>query len=481
MLIKSLRWRLQVWHGLLLVGVLAGFGVTAYQLQRAERLRHVDQALDERLSRLLRDLREGELGRDQRPPPNVRPSGPPEEGGFPPPPGFRPPAQAATLFAGDSAGGGYYYIVWNRDGSELSRSTNAPTELRRSDDVPAGLSKAHRQRGVWREALTMTPPGERFLVGRSVAADFAELHVFAGWLFAAGSAVLALGLAGGWWLAGRAIRPIQTISATAGRIAEGRLTERIDAAAMDDELGGLAAVLNDTFARLDAAFARQQQFTADASHELRTPVSVILTQTQLALGRERPAAEYRDTLEACQRAAQRMRRLIESLLELARLDAGQEPLKRETFRLDAIVNECLGLLRPLAEERRLTVHIGLASVEVIGDAERVTQVVTNLLTNAINYNCDGGELRVTTRLENGASILIVKDTGIGIAPEHRPHIFDRFNRADQARTTSHGRTGLGLAISKAIVEAHGGVIEVVSETGVGSTFTVKLPAQLAPV
>lgn len=476
MLFKSLRWRLQVWHGLLLVGVLAGFGVTAYQLQRTERLRHVDQELDERLGALLRQLREGEPAPDPRPAPNGRPPARPGEGGFPPPPGFRPPDHGKFLFGSESAGGAYYYIIWNRDGSELSRSTNAPADLRLPDTGATGQSKVHRQRGVWREALTMTPPGERFLVGRSLATDLAELRAFAGWLFLAGSAVLALGLAGGWWLAGRAIRPIRTIGATAGRIAEGRLTERIDAAAMDDELGGLAAVLNDTFARLDAAFARQRQFTADASHELRTPVSVILTQTQLALGRERPAAEYRDTLDACQRAAQRMRRLIESLLELARLDAGQEPLKREPFRLDAIVNDCLGLLRPLAVERRLTIHLELASVEVKGDAERITQVVTNLLTNAIHYNREGGGVRMAVRLENGSAMLTVSDTGLGITPEHRPHIFDRFNRADQARTTSHGRTGLGLAISRAIVEAHGGTIEVTSELGVGSTFTVKLPA-----
>jgi two-component system, OmpR family, sensor kinase len=477
MFLKSLRWRLQVWHGLLLVGVLAGFGVTAYQLQRTERLRHVDQDLDERLGALLRQVREGEPVLDLRPPPNGRPPVRPEEGGFPPPPeAFRPPDRARSLFGSDSAGEAFYYIIWRRDGSELSRSTNAPADLRFPDTAATGQSKVHRQRGVWREALTMTPPGERFLVGRSIATDLAELRAFAGWLFVAGGAVLALGLAGGWWLAGRAIRPIRTISATAGRIAEGRLAERIDAAAMDDELGGLAAVLNDTFARLDDAFARQKQFTADASHELRTPVSVILTQTQLALGRERPAAEYRDTLEACQRAAQRMRRLIESLLELARLDAGQEPLKREAFRLDATVNDCLGLLRPLAEKQRLTLHTELASVELKGDAERIAQVVTNLLTNAIHYNREDGELRVAVRAENGGALLTVSDTGLGITPEHLPHIFDRFNRADQARTTSHGRTGLGLAISKAIVEAHGGAIEVASEPGVGTTFTVRLPA-----
>ena len=160
--------------------------------------------------------------------------------------------------------------------------------------------------------------------------------------------MLVLGLAGGWWVATRAIRPIEAISATAVKIAGGDLSQRINAADTDSELGRLAGVLNSTFARLEAAFAQQARFTSDASHELRTPVSVILSQTQTALSRERPAAEYREALEACQRAAQRMRNLTESLLELARLDAGQEPMKQERFDLLRVARECVEMVRPLA-------------------------------------------------------------------------------------------------------------------------------------
>ena len=149
--------------------------------------------------------------------------------------------------------------------------------------------------------------------------------------------MLLLGLAGGWWVATRAIRPIEAISATAVKIAGGDLSQRINAADTESELGRLAGVLNSTFARLEAAFAQQARFTSDASHELRTPVSVILSQTQTALSRERTSSEYREALEACQRAARRMRKLTESLLELARLDAGQEPMKRERFDLSRIV------------------------------------------------------------------------------------------------------------------------------------------------
>ncbi len=286
-----------------------------------------------------------------------------------------------------------------------------------------------------------------------------------------------IGLAGGWWLASRAIRPIEDISATAVRIAAGDLSQRINAADTDSELGRLAGVLNSTFTRLEAAFAHQARFTSDASHELRTPVTVILSQTQTALARERNGPEYREALEACQRAAQRMRQLTESLLQLTRLDAGEETLKRESLDLGRVARECVEWVRPLAAERHIEIRSDLPAVEACGDAERLGQVVTNLLTNAIQFSRDRGEVRVATRGENGNAVLMVTDTGEGIPDADRPHIFERFYRVDNSRSRRQGHAGLGLAICKAIVDAHGGVIEVTSQPGAGSTFIVKLPAK----
>jgi heavy metal sensor kinase len=317
------------------------------------------------------------------------------------------------------------------------------------------------------------PPGERILVGRSIARQLAELRSTALMLTATGAGILLLGLVGGWWLASRAIRPIEDISATAAKISGGDLTQRIDVSETESELGRLASVLNSTFARLDAAFGQQRQFTSDAAHELRTPVSVMLTQTQTALNRERSAAEYRETVETCQRAAQRMRRLIESLLELAKLDAGQQPMKHVRFDLAQTARDCVALIEPLATARQVKISCDLPQLDCIGDSERLAQVITNLLTNAITYNKENGAVRVDGETKDGSVLLRVSDTGQGISVEDLPRVFDRFYRADSSRTS--GNTGLGLAISKAIVEAHSGQIEVASEPEKGTVFTVRLP------
>jgi len=490
MIFNSIRWRLQLWHGLILFAVLAGFGFTAYRLQHANELRRVDQDLQQRLGPVLEALRRAQPGERGGPgrPGDQRPEGdaPEDRGRRGPPPreaggdlesprDFRLGPNRAVLFEGDT--NAFYYVVWLRGGRELIRSATA------NSDVPApervvnrGPAPAIRMRGANRELYQFTPPGECILVGRSIAPEIAGLHQFALVLSGLGCAVLVLGLAGGWWLASRAIRPINDISAAASRIATGDLSHRINTDNTDNELGQLAGVLNTTFSRLEAAFERQQQFTADASHELRTPISVILSQTQATLARERNPGEYRETLEACQRAAQRMRGLTESLLVLARIDAGQASQQRERVELGQAVRDCVELLRPLADEHQVRIHCELGATECVGDSQQLAQVITNLVTNAILHNKSGGEAHVTTRREPDAAILTVTDTGPGILPEDLPRLFERFYRADKSRTAATGGTGLGLAISKAIVEAHGGSIAVSSSPEGGTTFTVRLPA-----
>ena len=293
-------------------------------------------------------------------------------------------------------------------------------------------------------------------------------------LTAVGGLILLVGLTGGWWLVSRSLKPIASISNATVKISAGDLSQRIDVAEAESELGQLATVLNSTFARLETAFAQQKQFASDAAHELRTPVTVILTQTQTALNRERDAASYKQAVEACQRAAQRMRKLIESLLALARFDAGQEVLRRTDFDFSETIADCAELVQPLADERAVKISVDIEPVKITGDAERLAQVVTNLLTNAIQYNQPAGEVRVQLASQNGLAVLTVADTGQGIAPADLPLVFGRFYRADQSRTGA-GNAGLGLAITKAIIEAHGGTIEVASQENAGTIFTVRLP------
>ena len=506
---KSIRWRLQLWLAFLLACILSGFGLTAYQLHRTNRLTQIDEDLTRRVATLSADARARvaffgqppgrppfnlEPGRDVGPdvfaPPSSKlPSAPGGESPFSWRPGAEPrtprsrPAprelrlssQTQNLFD-EADTNGFYYAVWSRGNVPLKHSTNAPAAVAPPEHMDAEARIRTQMRENCREAFYFNGMGDCILVGRPIGTDLETLHRFAWLLVAVGGAVLTLGMGGGWWLANRAIRPVENISAAASRISAGHLSERINVSDTDSELGRLAGVLNSTFARLETAFAQQKQFTGDASHELRTPLAVIISEAQTTLARERTAAEYRETVEACLSTAQQMSGLTKSLLELARIDAGQEPIQRQPFDLAERARADIELIRPLAKQRGLRIACDLQSAPSVGDTERLSQVVTNLLTNAIHYNTDQGEIRVSTRSEKQSAVLTVSDTGIGISAEDLPHVFERFYRADKSRARANGRSGLGLAICKAIVDAHGGTIEVSSQPGAGSTFTLRLPA-----
>ena len=493
MIFNSIRWRLQLWHGLILVVVLSGFGLSAYHVARDNQQRRIDTELEHHLMALFRPLPPDQC--PNRPPPGEHP----ETSRRPDPFDFSENLSQAIEQAGaldQTQTNTFYYLLWQSDGVLMASAPGSPVSVPfPTNPEPAGIQPHDpdslddgppphprpplpliaRTRNQAREIYRFGPHGDCVLVGRSMASDLAAMNRLALWLVAAGASVLLLGLAGGWWVATRAIRPIEDISATAIKIAAGDLSQRINAADAESELGRLATVLNSTFARLEAAFAHQARFTADASHELRTPVSVILTQTQTALARERSVAEYRNVLDACQRAAQRMRSLIESLLELARLDAGQEPMKQAPFDLAHVVRESIELLRPLATARGIQIQCACSPAPCIGDSERIGQVATNLLTNAIQFNRAQGSVRVGVSAGNEFALLTVEDTGQGIPAEELPRIFERFYRVDKSRSRLQGHDGIGLAISKAIVDSHGGLIEVSSQFGAGSVFTVKLP------
>jgi len=471
----SIRWRIQLWHGLMLVLVLAGFGFTAWQFVRMNQLNRVDHELEQRIGIVEKPFQP----RDDQPPRRSSPGAPLPAEPVPWHDAQTPPPAGSLLSPGDVRileGGSdrpFYFALWYRNGLQAGRSAFTPSGMPLPEVIPGPPS--FRSRGRFRECVHTTPGGERILVGRDIGDDLAGIRRYAWLLAGTGGAVLMLGLLGGGWLSGRALRPIEAIGSAAAKIAAGDLEQRIHTADTQSELGRLAIDLNDTFARLEASFARQAQFTADASHELRTPVTVVLTHTQSALARERPAAEYRESLEACQRAAQRMRGLIEGLLTLARLDAKKVPAALAPCALDRIARESAGLLRPLAEQKDVHLELELAPAECQGNEDQLVQVVFNLVSNAIDYSRPGGAVRVTVGSEPGTVFLAVRDTGQGIAPEELSHIFERFYRVEKSRSNSRGHCGLGLSIVKAIVEAHEGRIDVASTPGEGSNFVVRLP------
>lgn len=395
-----------------------------------------------------------------------------------PAPSLGLPDEFLQLFEGDEATR-LYFVIWDHQGKVLQKSDSAPElafpALKVGEDkLPV---RAVRLRDNQREVIHVSSFDINLLVGRSIVKDLVDHHHSSLLRLVVGLAVLAAGLLGGWWSTSLAIRPIAAMTATAESISAKRLSQRIDVRETDDELGQLATVLNRTFDRLQAAFEQQTRFTADASHELRTPLSVILAHSDLALSRERSAAEYRTTLETCRNASRRMKSLIDDLLTLARFDADAAALHFTPLNLESVTRECVDLVRPLADARGITLETDLKPVTLSGDRDRLAQVITNLLTNAIRYNRDGGQVRVSIASDPEGVLLSVADTGIGIAAEELPHIFERFYRVDKARSRVDGGCGLGLSITRTIVEAHGGGITARSEPGVGTTIDVRLPSE----
>jgi len=279
----------------------------------------------------------------------------------------------------------------------------------------------------------------------------------------------------GWVVAGRVLRPIGRITSVARDIQATDLSRRIELPGPDDELKQLADTFDAMLARLDAAFAAQRQFVADASHELRNPLAIIRTNVDVALADPRADPEdLRHTIAVVQRASDRMARLVDDLLALARR---QEPtVEHEPVDLGAAVAEASDDFVVPAAARRIVLDRAIApGVVVTGDRDALKRAVANLLENAVRLAPVGSRIRLATGSEGGRAWIAVADEGPGIAPEDQPHVFDRFWRADKGRSRADGGTGLGLAIVRQIAESHGGEIRLQSKPGVGSSFVIWLP------
>lgn len=291
--------------------------------------------------------------------------------------------------------------------------------------------------------------------------------------------ILALSVVGGLFLANRALAPVAVITTTARQISAADLSQRLNLNLPDDEIGQLAQTFDTMLARLDAAFQRERQLTSDVSHELRTPLGMLKTQLSLARSRPRDTATLLQMMAEMEGDVDRMTRLIEQLLTLARIEQ-KGPVALAPVDLGQLLATLAAQLQLSAQERQVTLNLTLppqVNLHLNGDEEQLRQVFANLVENALKYTPVGGQVNVTTGRHWQEIFVSVTNTGPGIAPEHLPHLFERFYRVDSARTRETGGFGLGLAIAQAIVHAHHGQIETDSRANVGTTFTVTLPAQ----
>ncbi len=288
---------------------------------------------------------------------------------------------------------------------------------------------------------------------------------------------LALAAGGGIFLARRALKPVEKIAQTAREIGEGDLSQRINVNTKD-ELGRLAATLNEMIGRLEKAFQRQKQFTSDASHELRAPLAVIEAESTLALQQERPSSDYQRSLEIISQESRQMSSLVDQLLTLARADAGKEQWNFAEVDLAKLISNLSIDVEVLCQEKGLSFQLGQTQDLVVkGDEARLRELFMNLLDNAIRYTPAPGTVSISFRREGQMAVIAITDTGIGIPAEDMPFIFERFYRVNKSRSRAEGGTGLGLAISRHIAEAHRGKIEAESRVGAGSIFSVWLPLQ----
>jgi two-component system, OmpR family, heavy metal sensor histidine kinase CusS len=303
------------------------------------------------------------------------------------------------------------------------------------------------------------------------------------WMFAPFMLLVAAG--GGYWLSRRALAPVDALTRTARGITGANLSSRLEQLSTGDEMQRLSDTLNEMLARIEAAFLRVNQFTSDASHELRTPIALIRTEAEVALLRSRNAEEYRDALTHILEEAERTSLLIDKLLSLARSDAGKETLEISSLDLREMIARTADDWRQTMAGRKLKFAVGITDQEVLvqGDRMALTRLLNILLDNAVKYTPEAGNIQMSLEVKENRALICVCDSGIGINEEDRPKIFERFYRADKARSRKLGGAGLGLAIAHWIVQQHEGSISVESAPGDGSTFVVELPlsSQMASV
>jgi heavy metal sensor kinase len=453
----SIRWRLTLWNTLAIACVLVIFAALVYILFRQALYAQTDQLLQTALGQLQGDPRVA-TATDER----IR--------------------YWVEEYRDHQR---FHCAVFDADGSVHAATPDLaprsvpslPAVLERNAVYDADLPEVGRQR-VMAERQRLGDRDFVVVLFTSLGTIDSELARMQAVLITSGFIALLMSAMLAYWLARHALAPIDRLRRETDAISAERLDERLSTSNPHDELGLLTRTINAMIARLERAFAEIRRFTADASHELRTPLTALRTEVEVALSRHLSGGEQQQLLTSLLEELGRLSRLTDQLLTLSRRDAGVEQFELTPVDLHAVVASVVDTLQPLAATKELQVKLRCAeeaSIFVAGDEGRLRQVFINLLDNAFKYTPEGGSVSIYIARQDGSGTVTVTDTGIGIAQEHLPRVFERFYRLDKARTRAAGGTGLGLSIARSIVTAHGGTIEIASSLGKGSTCTVTLP------
>ena len=473
----SIRSRMTLWYGLMMALIISGFAAAICLLAVRSFSSRIDFELVEEVDEIVQEIND------------------------------EPDREALTReltseFAHHPA---YEYEVLEKGAQALFRSyrlgQNLSLFVTGSDSSIANtqpLFEAMPSQSDVLNDVMLSPLGEYRVLSRRVGSPYGELVIGVAiplqplrsieadlWRVVSvlGPCVLLVAIAGGYWMAGRMLAPIAEITSTASEITVRDLKTRLEVSEADDEISQLSRTFNGMIHRLDQAFEELHRFTADAAHELRTPLAVMRTQLDVALRNDRSAADYRKVLVSLLDDVVRMTKLATQLLELSREDTGLVPHDFRWGALHEVVQCSVQQFLPEAHRKEITIDVhDVATVELSMDAERLQRAIVNLLDNAVKYSPNGG--RVVVRLTHASDVvrLEISDSGPGIPPEHLPRVFDRFYRTEQSRTSPG--TGLGLAICKAIVAAHHGQIQLLSPSvdrdsfptaSLGTTAIIELP------
>ena len=464
---NTVRARLTLWYVSALALILVVFGVAVYVMLSRALHRRVDEALHSTLeitvTSLTNDAEEGQS--DQ----SAAQSTVNE---------LSSPQQAMLIFDGDGR-------LLAEHSHEEGLQVRLPDLGSITDDAvyiytAGGRGGSRGRRRTAARRVRIGPSGTPFIVlaSQSLEPVEEELGSLREALYFATPAALLLAGLGGWFLARQGLAPVAAMARSAREIGAGSLGRQLPVANPRDELGQLATTFNELLARLEASFAEQRRFMADASHELRTPLAVMSMAADLTLRKERQEeAEYREALRMMGEQTHRLIRIVEDMFTLARADSGRYPLRKESLYLDDLLAEVARAGGLLASGKGVTVELHSPPESAFhGDEDLLRQMLLNLVGNAVKFTPTGGSVRLGLERRGGEYLLSVSDTGPGIPAEARAHIFERFYRVDRSRTRAQdGGAGLGLPIARWIARAHGGDLQLADSDGAGATFTVRLP------